>query len=353
MTPSQALLACYHVIKGGNSPYLIGSVGIGKSAVANLLSQMLADEYKLKLVRDVINPNEKQFSVIDVRLSLNESHDLGGLPYLDKQFAQKRAFLGNLPIGGKGLLILDEFAQAHQSVQTIASQLLYERRIGEYKLPDGWSIVCSSNRMSDRAGANKIPTQTIGRVSMIDFQHDFRDWEKWAIENDVLPSVISFLSFRRDALLDWSPKIDTPQATPRTWVRLSDTFKTGIPDDLRVEFFTMDVGQKWAIEFNDFLTLSEELPSIEDILKNPSKAELPKKGGLNYAVTLALVTTIIQANKKKVYDYFDSALIYLERYPIPEFSVLFIRMVTAKRNELRETKTFTEFSVKHSDITIL
>ena len=88
-------------------------------------------------------------------------------------------------------------------------------------------------------------------------------------------------------------------------------------------------------------------------MKNPSKAELPKKGGLNYAVTLALVTTIIQANKKKVYDYFDSALTYLERYPIPEFSVLFIRMVTAKRNELRETKTFTEFSVKHSDITIL
>ena len=56
---------------------------------------------------------------------------------------------------------------------------------------------------------------------------------------------------------------------------------------------------------------------------------------------------------KKVYDYFDSALTYLQRYKTPEFAVLFIRMVTTKRNELRETKTFTEFSVKHSDITIL
>ena len=353
MTPSQALLACYHVIKGGNSPYLIGSVGIGKSAVGNLLAQMLADEFKLKLVRDVINPNENQFSVIDLRLSLLESHDLGGLPYLDKQFAQKRAFLGNLAIGGKGLLILDEFAQAHQSIQTIASQLLYERRIGEYKLPDGWNILCSSNRQSDRAGSNKIPTQTIGRVSMIDFQHDFDDWEKWAIDNNVLPSVISFLKFRPDGLLDWSPKIDTPQATPRTWVRLSDTFKTGIPDDLRIDFFTMDVGQKWAIEFDKFLQLSEDLPSIDDILKNPSKAEMPKLGGLSYAVTLALMTTVASANKKKVYDYFDSALTYLQRYKTPEFAVLFIRMVTAKRNELKETKTFTEFSVKHSDITIL
>lgn len=353
MTPMQSLLACYHVIKGGNTPYLIGSVGIGKSAIVKLLALRLADDLKLKLVRDVINPNAKQFSFIDLRLSLLESVDLGGLPYLDADFAQKRAFLGNLPTGGKGLLLFDEFAQAHPQLQAIAGQLLYERRIGEYVLPEGWTIICSSNRQSDRAGSNKLPTHVVGRCSIIDFEHSIDDWMDWAIDNDIDPMIRGFINFQPQGLLDWSPKIETPQATPRSWERLSDTLKTGIPKDMRIDIFKMDVGQKWAVEFNNFLQLSEDVPNIEGIMKNPKKADVPEEGGLCYATAVALVTTVSNANKKKVYDYFDSALIYLQRYKTPEFGVFFVRQTATARPEIKETKTFADYKVNNSELDVL
>jgi MoxR-like ATPase len=353
MTPMQSLLACYHVIKGGNTPYLIGSVGIGKSAVIGLLAQKLADDLKLKLVRDVINPNEDQFSFIDLRLSLLESVDLGGLPYLDADFAQKRAFLGNLPTGGKGLLLFDEFAQAHPQLQAIAGQLLYERRIGEYVLPDGWTICCSSNRQSDRAGSNKLPTHVIGRCSIIDFEHSVNDWMDWAIKNDIDPMIRGFINFQEDALLDWSPKVDTPQATPRTWARLSDTLRTGIPKDMRVDIFKMDIGERWAIEFANFLKLSEDVPNIAKIMKSPTKVAVPDDGGMCYATAVALVNTVCGAKKADLYQHFDSALTYLQRFHTPEFGVFYVRQTATARPELKETKTFADYKVENSELDVI
>ena len=125
MYPSKALQIMKSVLNGGNAPFLLGGTGVGKSAVVKQLAEELANDREI--VSDEINPTVKQFGWIDFRLSLYESVDLGGLPYIGDDNQQKRAFLGNLPIGGEGVLFFDEYAQAHPSVQAIVGQIIYEK----------------------------------------------------------------------------------------------------------------------------------------------------------------------------------------------------------------------------------
>jgi ATP-dependent Clp protease ATP-binding subunit ClpA len=68
MKPSQALQIMESVLGGGNTPFLLGGTGVGKSAVVKQLAIKLADSKKL--VVDEINPKPKEFGFSDFRLSL-------------------------------------------------------------------------------------------------------------------------------------------------------------------------------------------------------------------------------------------------------------------------------------------
>ena len=114
----------YKCLLGEVVPFLIGGTGVGKSAIVRGLAEKLADT---KEVVNKIDPNNKEFGYIDFRLSLYESVDLGGLPYINEKNEQKRAFLGNLPVSGDGVLFFDEYTQSHPSVQSIVAQLIDEK----------------------------------------------------------------------------------------------------------------------------------------------------------------------------------------------------------------------------------
>ena len=160
-SPSQTLREMHVMKLADQTPLVLGSVGVGKSETIYQFAESLAEMEGLSVSWDNASPTAKQFGLVDFRLSHFESVDFGGLPYI-VDGVQKRAMLGNLPTKGKGLLFLDEFAQSGQDLQAIASQLIKERRLGEYVLPDGWTIVLAGNRHSDRSSANKIVAHGMG-----------------------------------------------------------------------------------------------------------------------------------------------------------------------------------------------
>ena len=352
MKPSKALELMQYVLKGGNSPFLLGGTGVGKSAVVRELANRLADG--AEVVVDEINPSDNQFGFIDFRLSLYESVDLGGLPYIkdvDETCVQGRAFLGNLPIGGRGLLFFDEYAQAHGSVQAIVGQLVYENRLGEYSSPEGWHIVCAGNRASDRAGSNKLPSHVVGRTSVIDFEHDTNDWLAWASENDVHMQVTGFISREPHMLNVFDPKVTTPQASPRAWTRLSDTLKTNPDISLWQDIAKCDVGETAAIEFCTFVSLSDQVPDLEAIVRGDD-VEIPDNVGILYATIVALVTVIREASDLKLVEYFENALDYVSRFQTPEYSIFFVRSLVGAKPELKETSAYAKFKVDNQDLTI-
>lgn len=77
-----------------------------------------------------------------------EPSDLRGIPFRDSNNGEKvewavPSMLPNSETHGKqGILFLDEITSAVPSVSAAAYQLILDRRLGEYRVPDGWAIFC-------------------------------------------------------------------------------------------------------------------------------------------------------------------------------------------------------------------
>src|SRR5258705_1979645 len=168
---------------GEKQPVFIwGGPGIGKSAVVR------------QLATDMAIPLQ------DVRALLLDPVDLRGLPFLGQDGRSKWATPEFLPQDGSGILFLDELNAAPAMVQASCYQLVLDRKLGEYNLPDGWAIVAAGNRDSDRAVTTRMPSPLRNRFVHLEFEVDLQEWSEWAIQAGIRPELIAFLRFRQDLL---------------------------------------------------------------------------------------------------------------------------------------------------------
>jgi MoxR-like ATPase len=65
-----------------------------------------------------------------------------------------------LPTSGEGILFLDfldELTSAPQMTQAGCYQLVLDRKLGEYRLPDGWVVIAAGNPASERGVHFSMP----------------------------------------------------------------------------------------------------------------------------------------------------------------------------------------------------
>jgi hypothetical protein len=171
------------VLVAAQQPVFVwGGPGIGKSAVVKQLAEAL------------------KITLQDVRALLLDPVDLRGLPFLGNDGRSKWATPEFLPQEGSGILFLDELNAAPAMVQASCYQLVLDRKLGEYTLPEGWAIIAAGNRDSDRGATTRMPTPLRNRFVHLDFEVDVHDWSDWAIHVGIRPEVIAFLRFRPELL---------------------------------------------------------------------------------------------------------------------------------------------------------
>lgn len=357
--PTKAVQDILNCLKANHVPYLEGQVGIGKSAIVDVCVNILRGDRKLVTDKEslplAVAPPKGSFGYVSVRLGLYEAVDFGGLPHIMFRKdnpdigIQQRAFLENLPQSGEGVLFLDEFAQAHASLQSIIGQLLHERRLGSYIFPSGWRIVCAGNRSTDRAGSNKVPTHVVSRVQLIEFEASTKEWLIWAAKNYVSPLITGYISYQPENLNVFDPKIAGQQPSSRSWVRLSDILIVAPEvvkneDDLQ-RTTSQSIGDAAAIDFATFVKLQNDIPNLSEIMKDGGNVQIPDDNKMHYATCIALVHTMKEAEAGEVTGYFENALAYIQRMPSDEFAFFFMRQVIGQRPDLAETSIYSDFKI--------
>ena len=249
------------------------------------------------------------------------------------------------PVKGKapeaGILLFDDRNQASADLQKVLANICQARTLHGTAMPDGWQVVSTGNRQSDRAGANRVLTHLRNRESVIELETHLDDSTKWMIDHGVKAEVTSFLRFRPNLLHDFDPQRDQ-NPTPRSWVEGVSDVLGMVPAEAEFECFKGAVGEGAAAEFVGFIRIWRKLPNPDAILLNPTTADVPKDPATLYALSGALSQRATEGN-------FERVCTYSERMP-PEFSVLTVSYACRRNPDLANTQAFTKWSVNHQDV---
>lgn len=249
------------------------------------------------------------------------------------------------PVKGKspdrGILLFDDRNQASSDLQKVLANICQARTLHGTPLPDGWQVVSTGNRQSDRAGANRVLSHLRNRETVLELETHLDDFTRWAIDHGVKPEVIGYIRFRPEALHDFDPQRDQ-NATPRSWVEGVSAVLGAVAPEAEYECFKGAVGEGRAAEFTGFLRIFRKLPNLDAVLMNPATSDVPTDPATLYALSGALSQRATTAN-------IDRFATYIERMA-PEFSVLSMSMACRRDPDLASTAAFTRWSVRHQDV---
>jgi len=302
VSPNKAKTSIKHAMKKKRPIFLWGAPGIGKSEIVEQITKDLGNSH-----------------LIDIRLSLWEPTDIKGIPYFDSNS-------GTMVWGAPSELPTEEFAKAYDNivlfldemnsaapaVQAAAYQLVLNRRVGQYKLPDNVVIVAAGNRDADKGVTYRMPAPLANRFIHLELAVSFNDWFDWAVENRIHNDVVGFLQFSKKDLYDFDPKSPSRSfATPRTWSFVSELIEDGLDDETTTDLVSGAVGEGLAVKFMAHRKVAASMPNPTDILSGKVKELKQTEISAMYSLTISLCYELKEAsdaNDKKFDDKVNNFL---------------------------------------------
>lgn len=258
--------------------FLWGPPGIGKSE----LVQGIADEMGGLM--------------IDLRLSQMDPTDIRGIPFYNKELGlmdwappidlPDQATASQYPVV---ILFMDEMNSAAPSVQAAAYQLVLNRRIGKYVLPDNVVMIAAGNRDGDKGVTYRMPSPLANRFVHLEMRVDFDSWLQWAANHSIHKDVIGYLSFAKQDLYDFDPKsISRSFATPRSWSFVSELLDDHIADSTVTDLIAGTIGEGLAVKFMAHRKIASRMPNPTDILAGKVKTLEVKEVSAMYSLTISM-----------------------------------------------------------------
>ena len=302
LSPNKAKNAIRVAMQKNRPIFLWGPPGIGKSDIVAQITNSFSNSH-----------------LIDIRLSLWEPTDIKGIPYFDsnsgtmvwgapselpsQEFAAQYDHI---------VLFLDEMNSAAPAVQAAAYQLILNRRVGTYKLPDNVMIVAAGNREADKGVTYRMPAPLANRFVHVEMAVNFDDWFTWAVNNKIHQDVVGYLQFAKQDLYDFDPRSSSRSfATPRSWSFVSELIEDGIDPATTTDLVAGAVGEGLAVKFMAHRKVASSMPDPSEILAGKVKEMKTKEISAMYSLTVSLCYELKEAsdaNDKKFDDKVNNFL---------------------------------------------
>lgn len=313
MNYNEALLSTELVIESNGVPIIVGYSGIGKTALA----------------REIAIKNNYHCIIIDGNM-LKEG-EIGGLPTVEEykinefgiEKVKKRTVyavhskmqeIEEIILNDnnkKVLLFIDEINRCEHSVQQELMNIILNREINGYKLPENVLVMSAMNPSNKYNSLDESDYQVVdmdpaqeNRFIWLEMESDVKSWLSFGMLNKINTKVLEFISTFPE-LLHTPKSKDTVKATPRSWERVSKTLDVYIEkEDAYNEriFFNVikgNVGSYIAQEFLSFLN-NNKTPII-------SSNELFQ----NSELTEDVVNKIKVESHSRLYLIFKNALMFI------------------------------------------
>ena len=289
VTSEEARVALVQCFNKKRPVFLWGPPGIGKS----------------ELVEGIAN--EMGGHMIDLRLGQMDPTDIRGIPFYNKELGlmdwappidlPSEELASQYPVI---VLFFDEMNSAAPSVQAAAYQLILNRRVGKYRLPDNVVMVAAGNREGDKGVTFKMPSPLSNRFVHLEMRVDFDAWQKWAVLNNIHKDVVGYVSFAKQDLFDFDPKSSSRAfATPRSWTFVSQLLEDNLPTSVETDLVAGTVGEGTAVKFMAHRKIAGQMPNPRDILDGKVKELKVKEISAMYSLTVSMCYELKDLNGKE------------------------------------------------------
>jgi ABC-type oligopeptide transport system ATPase subunit len=335
MNFTDALMSIELVLESGAVPLLIGESGIGKTA----------------LIKKLCEKNKYYNIIIDGNM-LKEG-EIGGLPTVEEYSAvidgieiiKKRTVyavhtklqqidkvLQSEP-DRTVLLFIDEINRCEHTVQQELMNIILNREINGYSLPQAVRVVAAMNPSSKYEQYSTSDYQVVDldpaqedRFVWIEMEADVKSWIAWGMEDgQIHEDVLGFISSYPE-YLHTPHSNEMVKATPRSWERVSGAYKAylarknELPARIFLNVVKGNVGGSIAQEFYGFLDNNKNpLIKAEDVFSEEGFSEeliskIKKENHSRLYMTARNLLKYIKISEKKQRDVkvFSE---FLEYYP--------------------------------------
>jgi len=320
---------------------IIGGVGCGKTTAIEDLVKRLNKKEEFK---------EDSFELWKIFLGLVDATEVGGVPFRDSDGILRYAPPSTLPYNSKkhGIIFGDEYDRAPPDVQNAFNQILLGREIHGNTISENAYVVLAMNGDSDRyttplseAARNRVCTLFLSSHA----QGNLEQWDEWAKENKINPTVRAFAHCRTDIIEKHEEFNELAIITPRS----RDMAGRILDAAEKVRFETKDIlapclngviGAGAANELIQFMRMEKELPKIETMLKDPesfASHEVFKKVDLTYMLAIS-VASFAGLHKSQA-----GKAIALMGYAPPEIQVWAVKGIVEACPTAASTEEYSEF----------
>lgn len=348
VTSVQARKAMLAAFNAKRPVFLWGPPGIGKSEVVSEITDELGG------------------FMIDLRMAQMEPTDIRGIPFYNKE-SGKMDWAEPVDLPDEELasqypvvvLFLDEMNSAPPAVQAAGYQLILNRRVGKYHLPDNVVIVAAGNRDSDKGVTYRMPMPLANRFLHLEMRPDFTAWQNWAVDKGIHKDVVGYLSFAKQDLYDFDAKSSSRAfATPRSWVFVSDLLKDeeNIDDDTLFNLVAGAVGDGLATKFMSHRKVAGKMPNPSDILEgNVDELKVTEISAM-YSLTVSMCYELKDyletdsSNRKKFHEMCDNFFAYMMKNFETELVVMGAKVALKTYKlpiEPSQLKNFNEFHKRY------
>lgn len=337
------------------NPLFTGEAGLGKS-------QIVQQWVKKQQQR---NPN---FGFLDLRIAYMEAPDLIGFPETEKDADGVVRTKHRLPEfwptdpNSEGLILLEEPNRGTTGVMNCLMQLLTDRKVHNYTLPDGWIIAGCINPDSSEYDVNTMDTALKDRFEEFEIEYDhltfleFIEREKWH------ESIVMFVSSGI-----WTYKTprelgkDGKYISPRTWSKVNTAEMAGISKNRQLHriVVTSILGKDIGNEYHKFCFDSAPV-TAQDILKDKESAlqrlkeqsEPSKYQGEMIAATVESIEKHYGGLKKdcKPDQIDEDTMVEVAKIIPADHAVNLIKACAYKQAKGQITTFFKEFTARHPDL---
>ncbi len=238
-------------LKSQRPVLLMGAPGIGKTA----LMEQISRELNLNLVSYSITHHTRQ-SALGLPFIVEKEGYSATNYTMSEIIAEIYDSIKRTGIQ-EGILFLDEINCVSETLAPALLRFLQYKSFGTHAMPKGFVVVAAGNPPEYNRSVREFDIVTLDRMKKIDIEPSLDAWLKYAYNENVHGSIISYLNLKKDNFYKIEATVDGIMiATARGWEDLSHIIRAyeaeNIPlsyDEVRAYIQNTDIAKDFLIYY--------------------------------------------------------------------------------------------------------